>query len=169
MYNPDEPPIYTDDSTYTYSLYDPFNRNSTENIIYAILIKLTNQCIQRDKELERRLLLEDNLELPKLPANPAFIKRLINKFDFNFSVSMLEFKIFELLPSPKGRETYERFDSFFEKSIQILEAFHYHYLKYTLNQETRNERESNIDQESIVASKYIPVGVTPTNRVCFTE
>ena len=131
------------DHTLTYDNIDnPFNTGTTERIIYALLIKLTNQCIQRDKELDRRLLLEDNLELPKLPANPAFIKRLISKFDFNFSVSMLEFKIYQLLPSPKGRETYERFDSFFEKSIQILEAFHYHYLKHTLNQETRKRKDN---------------------------
>ena len=133
---------YTDDTiTYTND-ENPFNTDTTERIIYALLIKLINQCIQRNKELDRRLLLDDNLELPKLPANQAFTKRLISKFDFNFSVSMLEVKLFKLLPSPKGRETHERFDSFFSKCIPLLEAFHYHYLKYILKQRTK-ERNNN--------------------------
>ena len=56
------PPFYTLEVTY-FNDDNPFNRNTTEGRIYAILTKLTNQCIQRDKALERRLLLEDNLEL----------------------------------------------------------------------------------------------------------
>ena len=55
---------------------------------------------------------------------------------------MLEFRIFELLPSPEGKDKHERFESFFSKSIQLLEIFHYRYLKYTLNQE-RIDRDNN--------------------------
>jgi hypothetical protein len=135
---------YADDALYSRDSDNPFAKHTTEYRICDNLIKLTNQCIQKEYYLDDSYLLKDDFKLPRRPANPAFVKRLINKFSFNFSVSMLEYEIFQLLPAPKGKEPYERFDSFIEKMIPILEKFHYHYLKNIMMEEPR-KRTHNIE------------------------
>ena len=140
---------YADDALYSRDSDNPFAKHTTEYRICDNLIKLTNQCIHRKEYyLDDSYLLKDDFKLPRRPANPAFVKRLINKFSFNFSVSMLEYKILTLLPAPKGKEPYERFDKFIEKMIPMLEKFHYHYLKYSLNERItkRTHNEETIKQ-----------------------
>ena len=93
--------LYADNMVeYDIRLNNPFSKHSTEYRICDNLIKLTNQCIKKEKTLDVSYLLKDNKDIPRLPANPAFVKRLINKFSFDFSVSMLEYEIFQLLPAP---------------------------------------------------------------------
>ena len=144
--------LYVSTTEYDIRSCNPFNKYSTEYRICDDLLKLTNQCIKKEDALDDSYLLKDNKDIPRLPANPAFVKRLINKFSFSFSVSMLEYEIFRLLPAPSGtsgpseaarnaaKDTYERFDMFIEKMIPILEAFHYHYLKYIKNEEPRKRK-----------------------------
>jgi hypothetical protein len=135
---------YADGALYSRDSDNPFAKHTTEYRICDNLIKLTNQCIQKEYYLDDSYLLKDDFKLPRWTTNPAFVKRLINKFSFNFSVSMLEYKILTLLPTPKGKEPYERFDMFIEKMIPILEAFHYHYLKNIMMEEPR-KRTHNIE------------------------
>ena len=70
---------------------NPFLGDTTENKIYLDLINLTQQCIEKIDKLHCREILKNDYELAKLPTDQAFIKRLIDKFKFNFSVSKLEF------------------------------------------------------------------------------
>ena len=154
---------YAENTEYDINLMNTFNKHTTEFKICDDLIKLTNQCIQRDERLNVRYLLKDNQNLPKMPSNPAFVKRLINKYSFNFSVSLLEYKIFQLLPAPIGSDTYSRFDAFIEKVIPLLEAFHYHYLKYTLKQKPR-ERQANREAiKRILLNAALNVSTKPMN------
>ena len=82
-------------------------------------------------------------KLPRRSANSSFVKRLINKYDFEFSVSEFEEEIAKHLPSPKGKDLYERFDNFFEKARPALTIFHYEYLKNLLEGEPiRNSAEA---------------------------
>ena len=154
---------YADDALYSRDSDNPFAKHTTEYRICDNLIKLTNQCIQKIYYLDDSYLLKDDFKLPRRPANPAFVKRLINKFSFNFSVSMLEYKILTLLPSPKGKEPYERFDMFIEKMIPILEKFHYHYLKNIMMEEPR-KRTHNIEAiKRILLSAALNDSAKPMN------
>ena len=109
---------------------NPFNVDSTEYDIYDDIIKLINQCIQKKEWLNDDFTMFHEVKSPRRLASSAFVKMLINEYNFNFSVSEYEYYLFTLLPSPKGHDKYERFKEFFKQSISALEKFHYWYLKW---------------------------------------
>ncbi len=71
---------YADDELYRYDSNNPFIGGTTENKICDNLIKITNQCIKRKDWIDDSYLLKDGFKMPRLPANPAFVKRLIKCF-----------------------------------------------------------------------------------------
>ena len=123
---------------------NPFKLFTNEYKIYTNIASSID-CYQRNENYDylHKPTMFDDLTLPKRPANKVFVKRLINKFDFQFSVSAFEEEIARRLPSPPNKEPYERFDAFFKKSIDALQIFHRLYLNHELNgQPIRNSAEA---------------------------
>ena len=123
---------------------NPFKSFTTEHKIYSTICKVIYYYQTHDPGPSvDGIIYPDDRYLPRQTASSAFVKRLINKYDFNFSVSDFEETIFNKLPSPKGQDLYSRFDDFFKKSIPALEIFHIEYLRNLLNGESiRDSTES---------------------------
>ncbi len=123
---------------------NPFKSFTKEHKIYSTICKVIHYYQTHDPgPTVDNIIYPNDLNLPRQTANSKFVKRLINKFEFNFSVSAFEEALADYLPSPKGQDLYSRFDNFFEKSIPALEIYHYEYLNNFLKEPSiRNSTEA---------------------------
>ena len=142
---------------------NPFKTFTKERKIYDNILKAVRfyKRSDYDEYVDESLLL-GSWKYPRQSATKAFVKRLIKKFDFEFSVSAFEEEIAKQLPSSANQEPYERFDEFFIKSIDALETFHYVYLIHELHGQTNYESTESIkrillDEASIDRNQSEPL------------
>ena len=142
---------------------NPFKTFTEERKIYDTIIKTIKYYqFHETGPFVDGILYPDDYKLPQQPATKAFVKRLINKFNFEFSVSAFEEALAKRLPSPANKEPYERFDEFFSKSINTLEIFHAVYLVHLFKGEPpRNSAETIkrilLDEASIDRNQSEPL------------
>ena len=153
---------------------NPFEQRTTEYQLYKNILSLTEYLkanVEPDSFwLDERKLFDD-WQIPiKRTQNIRFKKQILDKYLVNFSISELEWKIYETLKATKNETQGHRFNNFFSLSIPLLSKFHEEYLKWYLKRKdwTRDQSKEAIkriliDEASIQRAKPIKINELALN------
>ena len=155
---------------------NPFNSFTTEYKIYkdiSFLVKYFKENKNEDPNImwldDKRMF--DDYKIPvRRTQNERFKKRILDNYTVNFSISELEWKIFETLKTTKNETQLSRFNNFFSKSIPLLTEFHALYLNWFLKrivwkreQSTEAIKKILLDESSIQRVKPLKINELALN------
>ena len=155
---------------------NPFKRGTTEHLLYKNILSLTEYLKENENEepemiwIDEKKLFNDWKIVINRTQNTRFKKQLIDKYLVNFSISELEWKIYESLKTTKNETQAQRFNNFFSRSIPLLTNFHALYLKWflqrkewTREQSTEDIKRILIDEASIQRVKPLKINELSLN------